>query len=133
MQRVNEFYATNIDSCESKLISVQKSFRNTANVRVVIALLIAASVYGALDFNMSVLWLSLALVACFFIMVQKSSKLEREASLLEKTLELNRNELAFLRGDKNVFDPGSALAPKDHLYALDLDIFGTRSLFQSVN
>ncbi|HWA34089.1 MAG TPA: hypothetical protein VG737_08175 [Cyclobacteriaceae bacterium] len=133
MQRVDAFYTKTISSLEFQLDSVQKSRRKTANVRVVIAILVAASVYAAVNLNTSILWISPLLIGWFVVMVKKSSKLEREQQIIERKLALNRNELAFMNGSKDVFDAGSALIPRNHLYALDLDIFGTGSLFQTVN
>jgi hypothetical protein len=133
MRQVDEFYARNIDSCESKLTSLRKNLRDTSNIRVIIALMFVVSLYAAFNVSTSIFWLAVVLAGGFLVMVKKSSRLEREERLVEKTLELNRNELAFIRGDKSVFGTGTELTPKNHLYALDLDIFGVGSLFQFVN
>ncbi len=133
MQHVEDFYTNASRTCGLKLTAVKQELRNTANVRVIIALLFAVSIYAALNLSTAIFWLSPVLIGAFLVMVKKSSKLEREGSLLEKKLRLNRDELAFRHGNKKVFDSGDSLTPRNHLYALDLDIFGTGSLFQTVN
>ena len=52
---------------------------------------------------------------------------------LEKKAEVNRQELAALDYDTSCFDGGEEFADPAHLYAYDLDVFGTHSLFQYIN
>ena len=46
---------------------------------------------------------------------------------------MNRQELAALDYDTSCFDAGEEFVDPAHLYAYDLDVFGTHSLFQYVN
>lgn len=50
-----------------------------------------------------------------------------------KKAEVNRQELAALDYDTSCFDGGEEFADPAHLYAYDLDVFGTHSLFQYIN
>ena len=50
-----------------------------------------------------------------------------------KEAEVNRQELAALDYDTSCFDGGEEFADPAHLYAYDLDVFGTHSLFQYIN
>lgn len=50
-----------------------------------------------------------------------------------KRAEVNRQELAALDYDTSCFDAGEEFVDPAHLYAYDLDVFGTHSLFQYVN
>ena len=133
MRDPQEFYVANISASAAKLDEIKSSLRTISNFRVLIALIFAVSMYGAISFFQSLLWVSGLLVIAFFYFVKRSAELLHEQEIAEKILQLNKNELEFLKGNKSVFDTGSDLVPKDHLYALDLDIFGTGSLFQSAN
>lgn len=133
MRDPQEFYIANIGASAAKLDDIKSRLRAISNIRLLIALIFAASMYGALSFTLSLLWFSGLLVIAFFYFVKRSAELSRDQEIAEKILQLNKNELDFIRGNKNVFDTGLDLVPKEHLYALDLDIFGTGSLFQSVN
>ncbi len=133
MRNVREFYSNNIELWESKLRQIRKEARNISNLRVLCAILFIACSYGTIKVDGSIGWGLLLITATFLYLVKKSSKLEEIQRLAEITLDVNKREFAFLNGDKTAFESGTDIIPIDHLYAVDLDIFGTGSLFQSVN
>jgi hypothetical protein len=133
MRNVEQYYQVNIPAWEEKVATFKRLSLNVSNLRLLTALLMAGSVYAFFAFNANYGWISVALTALFIKLVRRSVNLEHDRQLAEMSLQLSRHELAFLRGDKNVFDAGTQFNPKNHLYALDLDIFGIGSLFQTVN
>lgn len=69
----------------------------------------------------------------FLALVKYHNRLFHRKDHLEKEAEINRQELAALDYDFSAFDDGSEYIDPAHLYALDLDIYGPRSLFQYLN
>ncbi|WP_130736855.1 DNA mismatch repair protein [Flavobacterium sp. J27] len=59
---------------------------------------------------------------------KKESKLHKEA-----LVAINEDEIAFLKKEKIPFDDGVTFSKPHHEYAYDLDIFGSNSLFQTLN
>ncbi len=52
---------------------------------------------------------------------------------LKKKIEINEQEIRAMQHDFSDFDDGKEFVNPSHLYTLDLDIFGERSLFQYIN
>ena len=69
----------------------------------------------------------------FLALVKYHNRLFYRKDHLEKEAEINRQELAALDYDFSAFDDGSEYIDPAHLYALDLDVYGPRSLFQYLN
>lgn len=75
----------------------------------------------------------LLVLAGFIFLVNRDLKNRAAIRHLAFLIRINVQEIAALNGDISAFGDGSNLAPKDHHYAADLDIFGKSSLFQFVN
>lgn len=69
----------------------------------------------------------------FILLIKYHNRLFHRKDYLEKEAEVNRQELAALDYDTSCFDGGEEFADPAHLYAYDLDVFGTHSLFQYIN
>lgn len=69
----------------------------------------------------------------FLALVKYHNRLFHHKDYLEKEAEVNRQELAALDYDTSAFDDGSEYTDPAHLYAFDLDIYGSRSLFPYLN
>ena len=93
MRDPQEFYVANISASAAKLDEIKSSLRTISNFRVLIALIFAVSMYGAISFFQSLLWVSGLLVIAFFYFVKRSAELLHEQEIAEKILQLNKNEL----------------------------------------
>jgi len=71
--------------------------------------------------------------AGFLYLVKVYERLKKKVRLNECLEQLNKDEQTALGGDFSVFGAGGEFNNPDHPYALDLDVFGNRSLFQFVN
>lgn len=78
-------------------------------------------------------WFLFVIVIAFIRVVHFHSKISRELDIMNRMVRRNQAELEFLNGNKTVFDTGSDIECRDHVYANDLDLFGTGSLFQTIN
>ncbi len=55
-----------------------------------------------------------------------------EIDILNSLVDINSNELMYLKGDFSKFSTGDEYLDNDHPYSKDLDIFGKDSLFQAL-
>lgn len=77
---------------------------------------------------------SLALLAAFAGLVMFHGKVLEALDLAERWVDVNRDAVHRVQHDwPSVLDNGEGVAPKDHLYAGDLDLFGRGSLFQRLS
>ena len=80
-------------------------------------------------------WGSVAAVTAipFLLLVKYHNRLFCKKEYLATKIDVNRQELAALDNDFSSFCGGVEFVDSSHLYTFDLDVFGDRSLFQSVN
>lgn len=82
--------------------------------------------------NLYVVFAFLSFVGFIFLM-RIHSRLSFEKQLTTTLLNINVNEIAFLKREKLPFENGIEFNDFHHPYAYDLDIFGEHSLFQNLN
>lgn len=69
----------------------------------------------------------------FLILALKDLDNTRALQYHQLVLEINEHELTAFDGNFEAFDDGAEFTPPYHDYALDLDIFGSHSLYQFIN
>lgn len=69
----------------------------------------------------------------FIFLMRVHSKLSSKKQLTTALLQINKNEIAFLKREKLPFEDGIEFNDFHHPYAYDLDVFGEHSLFQNLN
>ena len=69
----------------------------------------------------------------FIFLMRMHTKLSFQKQLTTALLQINKNEIAFLKREKLPFENGMEFNDFQHPYAYDLDIFGEHSLFQNLN
>jgi DNA mismatch repair ATPase MutS len=69
----------------------------------------------------------------FIFLMRVHSKLSFQKQLTTALLQINKNEITFLKREKIPFENGIEFNDFHHPYAYDLDIFGEHSLFQNLN
>ena len=77
-------------------------------------------------------WTLLALIALFLILVRFHSRWEEKGEKNDFYLHFIRQELKALEGDFSAFRTGSDYIDALHPYSLDLDLFGSRSIYQLI-
>jgi ABC-type multidrug transport system fused ATPase/permease subunit len=81
-----------------------------------------------LAFSVSFLFL-----ASFLFLIKKFNQTEKRLLFDHRLIEINRAEIKALNHDFSAFDPGNEFTDHRHEYSFDLDLFGSRSLFQFLN
>ena len=109
----------------------ERASRRTSNLRVLAFLALLAALAAVLARALHPAWL-LAPLAAFVALVVRHDHVDRARARAAAAVDLYARGLARLRGDPP--GPGAphgqGLAPPDHPYAADLDLFGPGSLFE---
>ena len=128
------FYRKRIDGLQEQLKKLQKKksvfgwlrFGSIAAIIAVFYLLWSLGVWY-------VIIVSIVLLIVFITLLYADLKNKAAIAHTNNLININDDELKFLDGNYHDFPPGNQHIPADHLYANDLDIFGTASLFQYIN
>lgn len=124
-----------VKACEEE-IKVLKNLLNSLTIsRLVVFLLSAAlSIYFLSEKEGLSLAISLTVIAPLFMwLVVSYQKTKTRLQLTEHLKDINQEELQRVDGNLTGLDDGMSHLDKDHPFALDLDIFGSPSLYQLVN
>lgn len=69
----------------------------------------------------------------FGLLLKYHDKLRWAIAFKKAQIEVNEDEIAFLKGDASNFDNGESFTQHNHPYSYDLDFFGDNSLYQYLN
>lgn len=125
-QRLNRY--------EEKLTLIKKQIRTTSILRLVVFFSTVVGIYSLSSVSyIPVTLLGIAGLAAFVYLIRKHQAQELKKARYQAFVEINHQELEFLKKNTGSADPGINFVPLDHPYADDLDLFGKRSLFQLIN
>ncbi|HLT82153.1 MAG TPA: hypothetical protein VKZ86_14080 [Cyclobacteriaceae bacterium] len=132
MSDLDEIYRTRRATFEAQRKVAEQKALTVSWIRVALALVALTLAYFA--FGFVVLWIGFFFVSLAFAwFVREHAILGNRRKLLENLTLINDRELQALEGDFTSFPDGSEFADAHHAYTVDLDIFGTGSLFQRFN
>lgn len=134
IQSVKSRYEETVGEARHELEKIRRVIYRVGTVRL---LLFVACVAGMIILRGEawyVLGCVLAVTAIpFLILVKYHNRLFYRKEYLVTRINVNLQEIAALDNDFSSFDGGAEFVDSSHLYTFDLDVFGARSLFQSVN
>ncbi len=131
MKRV-EYYTNQIASLTDRLEIAQKKYQFFSFLRLLF--------FSVLVLMTFLFWYSSLLIPvilfCFILFlfaVSRSvdAKYRRDKFLI--LIEINKNEIEVLKGDWLMFDEGNEFKDSKHPFSNDLDVFGSKSVFQLLN
>ena len=67
------------------------------------------------------------------ILKEQHQKILNQREITKALVEINNDEIVYLKREKIPFKDGIEYADTTHLYSFDLDVFGKHSLFQNLN
>lgn len=134
MNKIYDYYNNTISAYTRTAESLKRKIHLLGTVR----LALVAGMLAMIWFFKSYHWTVLAgTVVCFVVpfvaLMVWHTKLFARRCYAEAMIQLCRGELKGLDYDFSAFDGATEKNSADHSFTLDLDIFGDRSLFQSVN
>ncbi len=134
MNTPSGFYSQNITSFTQNLSVTGKRIYLLGTIRLIVVLSCIAFVYFCWDKSWGVISI-IALIhfIVFCILLKISNKLSWKKEYLQHLLQINTNEKNGLKHDFSAFDGYAERINPQHPFSFDLDIFGERSVFQSIN
>lgn len=126
-------YTERLSLTEGQLQQVKKQIFRISMLRLALFIAGIAGLY--FFFNQTTL-LIICICLTFlplFILVKMHNRFFIRKEWLETQTRIIQEELQALSGDYSSFEGGKEYVNPEHPYSFDLDIFGRRSLFQSIN
>ncbi|MEO9870757.1 MutS-related protein [Ekhidna sp.] len=129
-----KIYSSNIINLKEDFNKLSASDKQMSFTRLFTALAAGLLFYQYYQTDQIAFGLASLLVTIgFFLLIQKHQSIRWKKRLAKEKIEINENELAHLESGELPFEDGSELTQHDHPYSYDLDFFGERSLFQTLN
>lgn len=126
-------YTERLSLTEGQLQQVKKQIFRISMLRLALFIAGIAGLY--FFYNQTTLLIVCICLTFFplFILVKIHNRLFIRKEWLETQARIIQEELQALSGDYSSFEDGKEYTNPEHPYSFDLDIFGRRSLFQSIN
>jgi hypothetical protein len=134
MENVYNYYNNTIEAYTRRVDSLRKRIHLFGTVRLLIV--IAAIGLTWLLWGQSWQLIAGVLLLCaipFFVLMYYHAVLSNKKAYAEALVRLCNDELKGLAYDFSAFDGATERINGEHAFSLDLDIFGERSVFQSIN
>lgn len=128
------YYKENIKTYSRELLSIGKRIYLIGSIRL--AVVISAIILSWLFRNegtIIIITLIATHLAVFLGLLKYVNKLSFKKEYLHHLLKVNEDEISGLEFDHSVFDGYPERINPRHPFTFDLDIFGDRSVFQSIN
>jgi hypothetical protein len=134
MEKVYRYYEDTINTCSLRAKELQKKIHGMGTLRLLVVIGAMATLWLLREQSWQLLAgvLSLYVIGFAALMVLHNS-LSHKKSYAEALMELCAAERKGLNYDFSAFDGAPDKTDAEHPFSLDLDIFGERSFFQSVN
>lgn len=134
MKNVYRFYEEKIQVLTQELNRLKKKIHFTGTVRLFTVIAGCICLWLFRHAGIAALTGIGGVFLLFFVgLMVMHTKLFRAKEYISALLQLNRNELNGLNYDYSAFDGAKEYADASHPFGIDLDLFGDRSLFQSIN
>ncbi len=127
-------YSTFLAEHTDRFNTLSKKLRTVSIGRLVTFTTILVLIYFYFQSRQNVV---LVLMAAFFVafvfLVRLYNQLSTKKEFVNALMEINKNEIDFLEKKVLPFADGGEFIDPTHPYSFDLDFFGPRSLFQTLN
>lgn len=127
-------YEINRDLYSDQLNTINKKYNSISILRLAAIVFFLGCMYYYIK-NGETIFIALAVLffGIFIVLMRFHSKLVFQKQIKQALIEINENEISYLKREKNPFENGIEFNDFNHPYAYDLDIFGEHSLFQNLN
>jgi len=127
-------YQQRAGKAAQQLSRLSKQHNIVTGLRLLLVILLCVFGYNYFQ-NPDALQLALAIASAiaFLVFLKISQAISYRKQYQKHLKQINEEEIAFLQAQKIPFNNGLEFSEPGHAYALDLDLFGERSLFQYIN
>lgn len=133
LDEVKEVYKSLIEKKSVKLAKLKKQIFQVGSIRLAIVLICIALCYILWGNTLAVVSAVLISIVAFLGFLKYHNRLFKSKRYYEILIKNAENELRGIDYDFSPFDGAPEKADGNHSYSLDLDLFGNRSFFQSIN
>ncbi len=134
MKRIFTYYKENIEAYSHHLNHLKKQIHLLGSIRLILVAAAIISVWFLRNSSWEFIAGTLLLyIIPFAALMVYHNRLAYKRLYTEGLILLNENELKGLEYDFSAFDGASDKSSANHSFSLDLDLFGEKSLFQSIN
>lgn len=134
MEKVYAYYRENIEAYTRRSNGLKKNIHMAGTVRLALVVGAAITLWLCKGESAPILTgITAAYLLPFALLMVWHNRLSAQKTYAEALLQLNQNELKGLDYDFSAFDGAADKCSGEHSFSLDLDLFGERSLFQSIN
>ncbi|MDR0393955.1 MAG: DNA mismatch repair protein MutS [Tannerella sp.] len=128
------FYRTKQKEHSDILQTLKRNIHNTGTLRLLVIIGMIVTLWLCRGYSVTALMaVAAAFLLPFFVLVVYHTGLHAKRAYEEGVIRLCENELKALNYDFSAFDGAAELTDSQHPFSLDLDVFGEKSLFQSIN
>lgn len=129
-----EIYNIRKTEFEKRFYAARKKYKAVGVLRILIFLVIVYFFYLSVsNGDFSYLYLSGIAVILFVVLLKIHAGLSFKNRYLKALVDINQNEINFLEKDEQPFEDGNEFITDNHTYSHDLDILGSKSLYQYLN
>lgn len=133
-EELREFYGNHVKSltADIALLKNKNRFFIISELLSFIAAIIAFVFYCIEGLPMSLLVLTVILLAVYTVLRRLDISNSDRIDSLENIRKVYQGELNYLKGDFSSFDDGTRYVDSNHTYTFDMDIFGVDSLYNRI-
>lgn len=129
-----EIYREKSEQFSAELKAINKRYNSISFVRLLCVLLFLISLFYYIKTSESAfVAAAVVLFASFIVLMRIHTKLSFQKKIKSALVQINKNEITYLKRESIPFENGAKFNDFHHPYAYDLDIFGEHSLFQNLN
>ncbi|MDD4115690.1 MAG: DNA mismatch repair protein MutS [Massilibacteroides sp.] len=134
MEKRKQFYKKTSESCQRQISLLSKRIHIYGTIRLILFLSWFITLYWFSDKGWAV-WALITLMFAipFIILMVSHTRLYAKRKWKETLMQLCEDELKGLNYDFSAFDGATEKRQGGHSFSVDLDLFGDRSFFQSIN
>lgn len=134
MEEIIRFYKQQIETLQAEINTLSRRIHLVGTIRLLLVLGAVLTLYLFREQSWAVLTgILLAFILPFAALMVVHNRLFGKRSYAEAKRKLNQSELKGINYDFSDFDGATEETDAEHPFSLDLDLFGDRSLFQSMN
>lgn len=133
ISEIKAYYSNIINKYQGESDYLKKIIFRVGSIRLIIAIGIAVGTYLLWGDTNMVIATIVVLMIIFLALMKHHNRLFIKKSYCEQQIINAQNELKGLDYDFSAFDGAPEKADAEHSFSLDLDLFGKRSFFQSIN
>ncbi|RYJ44845.1 MutS-related protein [Flavobacterium beibuense] len=131
-----DFYTSRLSQFTQELELLKKRYNTISLLRLIAVVCFIFFGWQAIKNSWDMLFNLSSMFICavaFIILMRKHSQVAKAKTRAIALVEINKNEIAYLKREAIPFPDGGEFVDFHHTYSYDLDMFGNKSLFHNIN